>query len=83
MFRRLHRREEVEGTGAGLAICKKIVEGARRPHLGRVGGGPGATFFFTLPAPSAASQESGVRGQKAKSLEGEANAKPQAAGSIA
>ncbi len=71
MFKRLHTREEYQGTGIGLAMCKKIIL--------KLGGkiwlesepGKGTTFYFTLPKPQSAPASANGTREKAAAQTGE------------
>lgn len=49
VFQRLHGRQEYEGTGMGLAICRKIVDRHRGTIVAASTPGQGAAFTIVIP----------------------------------
>ncbi len=49
VFQRLHGRNEYEGTGVGLAVCRRITERHHGSIVAQSKPGQGATFIVTLP----------------------------------
>lgn len=49
VFQRLHGRTEYEGTGVGLAVCRRITDRHSGSITAKSQPGKGATFIVTLP----------------------------------
>lgn len=71
VFSRLHGRDRYDGSGIGLAVCRKIVERCGgRIWVESDGEGKGTVFRFSLPKSGAASGGT-IRGQSARSQSAE------------
>lgn len=71
LFERLNPRgDDYESTGAGLAICKRIVEeyGGKIWVESKVG--EGSTFYFTLPNPRFSAREPSTNGVRELAMQG-------------
>lgn len=58
VFQRLHGRTEYEGTGVGLAVCRRITDRHHGTITAKSQPGKGATFIVTLPLKQATPQAS-------------------------
>jgi PAS domain S-box-containing protein len=56
VFQRLHGRMEYEGTGVGLAVCRRIVDRHHGSITAKSQPGKGAKFIVTLPLKQATPQ---------------------------
>jgi len=57
VFQRLHSRSEYEGTGIGLAVCRKITDRHGGTISAKSAEGEGATFIVTLPVKQSMSDQ--------------------------
>ena len=56
VFQRLHSRTEYEGTGIGLAVCRKITDRHGGEIVAHSSPGQGASFIVTLPVKQPAAE---------------------------
>ena len=58
-FHRLHSRSEYEGSGIGLAACKRILDAYRGRIWVQSQPGSGSVFYFAIPKSTAEANQSG------------------------
>ena len=61
-FQRLHGMSQYEGSGMGLAICRKIVERHSGTITARSTPGKGTTFIIALPVHPTAPEQFSIEG---------------------
>ena len=73
MFKRLHTEAEFEGTGIGLAVCKKIIDFYGGHIWLESDSGKGTSFYFSLPKTSRHMSKAPAISYKAQELTLSAN----------